>query len=63
MRFPKDGRNLLNFQKIELMLKYIIANGRLSGFISELTQNKERQASKIHKTMMGNLLIIFLRTP
>jgi hypothetical protein len=54
--FRKIGRNLLNFQKIELMLKYIIANGQVSGPVSELKQIHERKIALVHKKMMGNLV-------
>jgi hypothetical protein len=54
--FRKIGRNLLNFQKIELMLKHLITNGRLSGHMSELNDILERQASAVHKQTMGSLV-------
>lgn len=47
--FRKIGRNLLNFQKIELILKHLITNGRMSGYISELKANQERRAAEVHK--------------
>lgn len=52
----KIGRNLLNFQKIELMLKYLITNGRMSGHMSEFKENQERRAAAVHKQTMGNLV-------
>jgi len=38
--FRKIGRNLLNFQKIEQMLKYLIANGRMSGYMSDIVEKR-----------------------
>jgi len=52
----KIGRNLLNFQKIEFILKKIITISHISGHASNLQQNHERRASKINNQMMGNLV-------
>jgi len=54
--FEKIGRNLLNFQKIEQLLKLLIANGRVSGHMSETKEILERQAAAVHKQTMGNLV-------
>lgn len=54
--FRKIGRNVLNFQKIELMLKCLITNGRMSGYMSELKANQERRAAAVHKQMMGGVV-------
>ncbi|TAK64906.1 hypothetical protein [Methylobacter sp.] len=56
----KIGRNLLNFQKIELMLKHLITNGRMSGPMSEFKENQERRAAVVHKQTMGNLVGQFI---
>jgi len=58
--FRKIGRNLLNFQKIELMLKHLITNGRMSGYMSEFKENQERRAAAVHKQTMGNLVGQFI---
>ncbi len=58
--FGKVGRNLLNFPKIELMLKYLITNERMSGYMSEFKVNQERRAAAIHKQTMGQLVGQFL---
>jgi hypothetical protein len=58
--FGKIGRNLLNFQKIELMLKYLITNGRMSGYMSEFKANQERRAAAIHKQTMGQMVGKFI---
>jgi hypothetical protein len=54
--FRKIGRNLLNFQKIELMLKHLITNGRMSGYISEFKANQEQRSAAVHKQTMGELV-------
>lgn len=38
------------------MLKLLITNGRMSGYMSELKENQERRAAAVHKQMMGNLV-------
>lgn len=58
--FRKIGRNLLNFQKIELMLKHLIANGRISGYMSEIKDNQQRRVAAVHKQTMGNLVGQFI---
>lgn len=58
--FRKIGRNLLNFLKIELMLKHLITNVRMSGTMSEFKENQERRAAAVHKQTMGNLVGQFI---
>lgn len=58
--FRKIGRNLLNFQKIEQMLKYLIANGRMSGYMSDIVEKQEQRAAAIHKKTMGQLVGQFM---
>jgi hypothetical protein len=58
--FRKIGRNLLNFQKIEQMLKYLIANGRMSGNMSEIIENQEQRSASINKHTMGQLVGQFM---
>lgn len=52
----KIGRNLLNFQKIELMLKQIITNSRISGSINDLHENHKERAATVQNKMMGRLV-------
>lgn len=49
------GRNLVNFQKIERMLKFLIANGKINGPIKELTALHEKRHSETRRTTMGLL--------
>lgn len=58
--FRKIGRNSLNFQKIEHLLKLLIANGQVSGHMSETKEILERQAAAVHKQTMGNLVGKFI---
>ena len=52
----KIGRNLLNFQRIEHMLKLLISNSRVSGTMSTLENNHKKQTEAAHKQTMGNLV-------
>ena len=56
----KIGRNMILFQQMERMLKYLITNGNVSGYISEIKANKEQRAETIHKQTMGQLVGQFL---
>jgi len=58
----KIGRNLVNFQKIELMLKHLIANGRVSGYMSELKQIQEKKLECVKKKTLGTLVGEFVET-
>lgn len=51
----KIGRNVMLFQQVEHMLKYLLANSKVSGYASELTINKEQRAATIGKQTMGKV--------
>lgn len=53
--FRRVGRNLLNFQRIEGMLKFLLANGQISGPIAEILQLREARTQSIHRKTMGEL--------
>jgi len=52
----KIGRNMLLFQQMEYMLKYIVANSELSGNIDELKVNREKRTEKVRTQTMGLLI-------
>ncbi len=52
----KIGRNLLLFQQIEGLLKFIVANSKILAPASDLPAAQERQAAKVHKLTMGELV-------
>jgi hypothetical protein len=58
--FRKIGRNVHNIQKIELLLKHLIALGRVSGYTSELAENYKQQAEQVRNQTLGNLVNQFL---
>jgi hypothetical protein len=60
--FQKIGRNLFNFQKIELMLKNLIANGQVSGYMSEFPKNHEKKVTDTKKKTLGALVGEFVET-
>jgi len=43
--YRKIGRNVLFFQRLEYMIKYLIANGNIKGYISELHSIQEQQTA------------------
>jgi hypothetical protein len=51
----KIGRNLLIFQKIEGLLKMILNESRIHGYVHELADNKEQRVNGIQKDMLGQL--------
>jgi len=51
----KIGRNMLLFQQMEHMLKYLVAHGQVSGNIGELRSNQEQRAERVRKQTMGML--------
>jgi hypothetical protein len=58
----KIGRNLVNFQKIELMLKHLIANGQVSGYRNEFQKNQEKKVIDTRKKTLGTLVGEFVET-
>jgi hypothetical protein len=54
--FRRIGRNLVNYQKIEAMLKFLLAHGSLSGPMREFASLRDRRVAAISKTMMGMLV-------
>jgi len=52
----KVGRNVFLFQQLEQLLKFIVANGSLTGFASELKTLKKEQENKVNKQTMGTLV-------
>ncbi|WP_445367110.1 hypothetical protein ACH5Y9_18385 [Methylomonas sp. BW4-1] len=54
--FRKIGRNVVNFQKIEQMLKYLIVRGNLSGYKSELNQILESRQALANRKTLGTLV-------
>lgn len=54
--FRQIGRNVVNFQKIEQMLKHLIVRGNLSGYKSELSQLLESRKSLANKKTLDTLV-------
>ena len=51
----KLGRNIILFQKIELSLKFLLANSNISGYVDELKIIQERQNKIFEKQTLGHL--------
>ncbi|GAC27867.1 OST-HTH/LOTUS domain-containing protein [Brumicola pallidula] len=58
----KIGRNMMLFQHLEHLLKYVVANGKFSGFKSELEDIKVKQAATINSQTMGQLVGQYIET-
>lgn len=58
----KIGRNVLLFQQVEYLLKYVVANGNFSGSISQLWAKKERQIEVTKKQTLGGLVGQYLES-
>lgn len=56
----KIGRNVLNFQRMEAMLKFLISHSRLQGAASELQSNHEKAVDAVSMQTMGNLVKNFV---
>jgi len=56
----KIGRNMLLFQQVEHMLKYIVANGNYSGYSREIKAIKEQRAASVYRQTMGQLVGQFI---
>ena len=58
----KIGRNLVNFQRMEAMLKFLNANQRISGTVSDLVEVSARAKKQASKLPMGHLAEEFVRS-
>jgi hypothetical protein len=56
----KIGRNVLNFQRMEAMLKILVSRSKLEGKASELRTNHEKVIDAVSRQTMGNLVKSFL---
>ena len=56
----KIGRNMLMFQHMEQMLKYLIAHGHIHGDIDTLETNMKRRKDSVIKKTMGQLVGDFM---
>jgi len=52
----KIGRNILLFQQLEYLLKYIVANGQFSGYSSDLEKIIASKRESVNKQTMGQLV-------
>lgn len=54
--FRKIGRNMMLFQQLESLLKYLVTNGNFSGYASDIKESHARRAASINKQTMGTLI-------
>jgi hypothetical protein len=58
----KIGRNILLFQKLEYLFKYIVANGQFSGYSSEIESVVTSKRASVNKQTMGQLVGQFVES-
>ena len=58
----KVGRNVVNFQKIEGMLRHLLAHGNVKGCASELKRLKAQRVASLAKQSMGRLADAFTKS-
>lgn len=51
----KIGRNVLLYQQVEHVLKYLVSNGRISGDVSTMKSRHESRKSSVAKKTMGTV--------
>jgi len=56
----KIGRNVLNFQRMEAMLKFLISRSDLQDTVNELKATHEKNVDVVSRQTMGNLVKGFL---
>jgi hypothetical protein len=57
--FKKIGRNIVNFQRIEMMLKQLVIDGGVSGTTDSFEKNFAKKKEFIGKRSMGQLTEAF----
>lgn len=60
--FRKIGRNLMLFQQMEGMLKFLVANNGVAGYASEFEDIHAKRTEVIRKRTMGQLVGEFMET-
>lgn len=53
--FRKVGRNLINYQTIEQLLKQLILSSRISGPVSQLEEIRKQKSEEVKVQTMGTL--------
>lgn len=52
----KIGRNMLLFQELEYLLKHIILNGNISGYVGDFHEKRAKQVATVSTQTLGNLV-------
>lgn len=60
--FRKIGRNLINYQNIEQLLKQLVLSSRISGPASQLEEISKQKSEEVNVQTMGILVSQFLET-
>jgi hypothetical protein len=51
----KIGRNLLNFQQLENLLKFLVTHGEISGYASQLKLKQLKRSEAVGKQTLGKV--------
>lgn len=57
----KIGRNMLLFQQMEHMLKFLIVHGNFAGSVDEVREEQEALTAAVRNQSMGKLVRLFLK--
>lgn len=52
----KIGRNMLLFQELEYLLKHIILNGNISGYVGDFHEKRAKQVATVSTQTLGTLV-------
>ena len=58
--YQKIGRNLVLFQKTEMMLKVLVSRSKIGGTLSELESSIKKRDKAVHSHGMGSLVSEFM---
>lgn len=58
----KVGRNILMFQRLELLIKQVVATGKVSGYVSEFEDIVASKKATVNKKTLGQLVGLFIET-
>ena len=56
----KIGRNVILYQQLEVMLKLLVSNGNLAGYVCDLQLIKEQKKKKVMRQTLGHVAGQFL---
>jgi hypothetical protein len=58
--YQKVGRNVVYFHKLESMLKRLTGGNQISGYVSEIKKNAQKQIESVKKQTLGQVTALFI---